>query len=486
MRPLFFRYYLYFNFFFKIDELIYFYINIESYFYLKIIGLKTTICDFNDVFVEFLDLYSKDKSPIQVNFRELIGNIKFQDRATHSIHIYPAKLLPNIPYFFVNNSFFIKEDEVILDPFSGSGTVLLEANLAGKNSYGCDANPLARLISKVKTSKYDINVLNNLKNELIKELNSDNKVFCDKYPDVVNIDYWFLPNIKIQLNVILYFIKRISSKKYRDFFMLSFSNCIKKVSLADSRISVPVRSKINNDFSKHTFFKENESKIKNLENLDVYQKYIEIVNENIRRHKNKNEIQIKNIKNKIISSDARKLNLENESIDLIISSPPYAGAQKYIRSSSLNLGWTELSTKENLRELDKMNIGRENYVKSEYLTLKETGNKEADRLLYEIYKTNPLRAHIASNYLLEMKQAIKEAIRVLKKNKYFVLIVANNKVCNQEFHTQEYLRQFAEEEGMETVCRLIDDIKSYGLMTKRNKTASVITREWVLILKKNG
>lgn len=448
--------------------------------------MDKTVCDFNGVFKSFLDTYSKNEVPIQVNFRELICEIKFQDRATHSIHIYPAKLLPNIPYFFVNNSFFIEENEFVLDPFSGSGTVLLEANLAGKNSYGCDANPLARLISKVKTSKYDIKVLNNLKNELIKELKSDNKVYEEKYPDVVNIDYWFLPNIKIQLNVILYFIKRISSKKYRDFFMLSFSNCIKKVSLADSRISVPVRPKIKKDFSKHVFFKENENKIKNLENLDVYQKFIEIVNENIRRHENKNEIQVKNVRTKIISSDARKLNKENESVDLIISSPPYAGAQKYIRACSLNLGWTELSTKDNLRELDKMNIGRENYVKSEYLILKETGINAADDLLNEIYKTNPLRAHIAANYLLEMKQAIKEAVRVLKKNKYFILIAANNQVCNQEFHTQEYLRLFAEQEGMTTVCRLIDDIKSYGLMTKRNKTASVITREWVLIMKKNG
>ena len=169
---------------------------------------------------------------------------------------------------------------------------------------------------------------------------------------------------------------------------------------------------------------------------------------------------------------------------MIITSPPYAGAQKYIRSCSLNLGWTELSGKDNLRTLDKENIGRENYSKSEYIALKTTGIHEADELLQEIFQINPLRAHIAANYLLEMKQAIIEASRVLKKNKYFILVAANNKVCNKEFPTQEYLRLIAKDCGLITVCRLIDDIKSYGLMTKRNKTASVITCEWVLILKK--
>lgn len=447
--------------------------------------METRICDFNEVFEGYLESYSKDGSPIQVNFRELTGDIKFQERGTHSIHIYPAKLLPNIPYFFVNNSFFIKDDEYVLDPFSGSGTVLLEATLAGKNSYGCDSNPLARLITEVKTSDYDISVLKKIRDELIKELSSNSKNNEEKYPDVVNIDYWFLPNIKQQLNVVLACIKKISNKKYRNFFMLCFSNCIKKVSLADSRISVPVKSKIKENFSKHIFFKENEAKIKNLDDLDVYEKFVEVINENIKRHKNKQELKNKNATNKIISNDARKLKIANESVDLIISSPPYAGAQKYIRACSLNLGWTELSTKDNLKELDKMNIGRENYIKSEYLVLRETGINDADELLKEIFKINPLRAHIAANYLLEMKQAIKEAVRVLKKDKYFVLIAANNQVCNQEFHTQEYLRQFAENEGMKTVCRLIDDIKSYGLMTKRNKTASVITREWVLIMKKD-
>lgn len=447
--------------------------------------MKTKANDFNLISKRFLEEYSKNQQPIRVNFKEMVDHIKFQDRATHSIHIYPAKLLPNIPYFFVNNDFFVKDNEFVLDPFSGSGTVLLESNLAGKNSYGCDSNPLARLISKVKTSTYNISILNNIIDTLKMEIQNTTVDSNDKFPDVVNIDYWFLPNIKLQLHAILKAIKTISDDNYRDFFILCFSNCVKKVSLADSRISVPVKAKLNRETNNlHPFFDESKSKLKKLEDLDVFLKFTEIVYDNIRRFENKVKINSKSQSTKIISDDARKIGIPDESVDLIISSPPYAGAQKYIRACSLNLGWTELSSKDNLRILDKKNIGRENYSKADYLTLKVTDIVEADLLLDEIYKINPLRAHIAANYLLEMKQAIAEASRVLKKGKYFILIAANNQVCGREFKTQEYLRKIAEEAGLKTVCRLVDDIKSYGLMTKRNKTASVITCEWVLILKK--
>ncbi|AUX18711.1 class I SAM-dependent methyltransferase [Flavobacterium columnare] len=445
--------------------------------------METKIEDFKEVTKKFLEEYSKNKMPIEVNFRELVNNIKFQDRATHSIHTYPAKLLPNIPYFFLNNSFFIKENEYILDPFSGSGTVLLEAVLSNKNAFGSDSNPLARLISEVKTTEYDIDLLRKLSASLKKEIYINSEVYIS-FPEVVNIDYWFLPSVKNQLAQILEKIKSISSKKYKDFFLLCFSNCIKKVSLADPRISVPVKIKVSKESHSHSFVKETNTRLKGLETLDVIEKFFEIVNDNISRFECKAQL-CQNLANaKIVSNDARKLKINDETVDLIISSPPYAGAQKYIRACSLNLGWTELSSIEKLRELDKENIGRENYSKVEYKNLKITGIEEADNLLKEIFEINPIRAHIAGNYLIEMQQAIKEAVRVLKKDKYLILIAANNSVCNKEFKTQEYLRQIAEKEGMETKCVLIDDIKSYGLMTKRNKTASIITCEWVLILKK--
>ena len=108
----------------------------------------------------FIQKYSETKIPIPISFRDLFSKMNRSDRYTHLIHTYPAKLLVHIPYFFLNNTYFSKEGDTILDPFCGTGTVLLEANLAKRNAIGADANPLARLIASVKTRKLDETKLN--------------------------------------------------------------------------------------------------------------------------------------------------------------------------------------------------------------------------------------------------------------------------------------------------------------------------------------
>jgi tRNA G10 N-methylase Trm11 len=437
--------------------------------------------DYKSKYLEFKDIYESQKRPIAVNFREIVDE-KFYDRATHLIHSYPAKLIPNIPYFFLNNSYFVNKGDRILDPFSGSGTVMLEGQLSGLKTFGADANPLARLISSVKTNSYDLKLIKTLFNKI--ESNYIKNDAKQNYPDVVNIDYWFLPHIKKQLNQILNCIEMLESEKYRNFFLLSFSNLVKKVSLADSRISVPVRLNPEKYPIGHQLRTKQQNTLENLKTVQVFEKYKEIVNQNLKRFTYKSEFNPLH-NGQVISDDARALDLPNKSVDFILTSPPYAGAQKYIRASSLNLGWTKLGPSSNLKTLDRKNIGRENYKKADYLELNKTGNTDADKLLKKIYSINPLRAHIASNYLIEMTQALKESIRVLKKDKYFVIVAANNNVCGFEFETQRYLKEIAVKYGMQIECELIDDIQSYGLMTKRNKTASIISCEWVLILKKN-
>ena len=65
-----------------------------------------------------------------------------------------------------------------------------------------------------------------------------------------------------------------------------------------------------------------------------------------------------------------------------------------------------------------------------------------------------------------------------------VIVIGNNTVCKRQFDTQDYLTDYLLGKGMQLQYKLIDDIKSYGLMTKRNKTANTISSEWVIVLKK--
>ncbi len=432
--------------------------------------------------------YKIKREPIEVKFRSIVPELKSSDRYTHLIHTYPAKLLVHIPYFFLNNSILSKLGDNVLDPFNGTGTVYLESLLAGRNAYGADSNPLARLIARVKSTKYNTENLSNILTDVVSNSISSNERHL---PDVVNCDMWFSKRNKDDLSKILFQINKIEDEDIKNFMLVSFSNCVKKVSYADPRVSVPVRLNSKKYEDRPELKEKTEKKIDEIDNVNVFEKFRTITLDNIKRFKKLESTFIDNYKANHISNDARRLYncnqeldfLENDLIQLIITSPPYAGAQKYIRSSSLNLGWTGLANVSELSTLDKKNIGREIYNKNEIFIVK-TGIKDADLLIEKIALINISRANIACKYLTEMKIALDEMIRVLKNGGNLVLVIGNNKICGFEFNTQAYLTEYIVEKGLNLEFKLIDDIASYGLMTKRNKTADIISREYILVFKK--
>src|SRR4030066_1829444 len=88
-------------------------------------------------------------------FRKYIG--KQVSYATHGIHRYPAKFIPQIPRYCLES--YSKKGDDVLDPFMGSGTTLLESYIAGRNSYGIDIHPLAKLITKANVTPPDPDTL---------------------------------------------------------------------------------------------------------------------------------------------------------------------------------------------------------------------------------------------------------------------------------------------------------------------------------------
>ena len=69
------------------------------------------------------------------------------------IHSYPAKYTAEMLEYYINK--YTKKNDVILDPFVGSGTTLLAARWLERRSVGFDINPVAYQISKVKTNTYN-------------------------------------------------------------------------------------------------------------------------------------------------------------------------------------------------------------------------------------------------------------------------------------------------------------------------------------------
>src|SRR3989338_10542455 len=120
----------------------------------------------------------------------------FTKYSTHGFHTYPAMMIPHVARRLIRT--YGKSAKVILDPFMGSGTALLEATLHDnfEKAYGIDINPLALLISKVKTTPVNPKLLWKEYKQLIEKCLDDKKAVSFKQktiekPNFTNIQFWF-------------------------------------------------------------------------------------------------------------------------------------------------------------------------------------------------------------------------------------------------------------------------------------------------------
>lgn len=429
--------------------------------------------------------YKKTGRPLSVNFRELAPFRSGEDRATHLIHPYPAKLLLNIPYLVFQSRELAPPDGRVLDPFCGSGTVLLEGLIHGMKVDGADSNPLARQIAIAKTRPIDIVLLSKQLEKIMREALSAS----GRAPDVVNREYWYSRRITKQLTALREAVLKVCTDETLPFFEVNLSCCARRVSFADPRISVPVR--INPERAAVYGAKGEDvlRRFRNLRNIDAQQVFWSIAAQNITRMGKLEALLTPSAASRSkairVFEDSRSISVKSRQYDLIVTSPPYAGAQKYIRSSSLSLGWLGLTPKGELRSLERLSIGREHLGAHEAASLPSVGVKRADRIIQKIADRNPLRARIASTYLQEMRCAIEEMERVLKPGGHLVLVAGPNVVAGLPFQTPEYLVELSESVGLSLKAHMLDDIASRGLMVKRNKTASMIAQESVLVLQKS-
>ena len=132
----------------------------------------------------------------------------------------------------------------------GSGTTIVEAIVNNRIGIGTDINEIATLISKVKTTPIDCNLLLQNFENLVFEINFnpiDGIKKFSKLPE--RIDYWFKPHIKDKLLVIMNHILKINNTDVRDFFLVSFSQILKSCSIWLQKSIKPTR-----DFNKKEIY----------------------------------------------------------------------------------------------------------------------------------------------------------------------------------------------------------------------------------------
>ncbi len=114
-----------------------------------------------------------DLNTLNLNWRERDLPERLRTKHVHRLHPYMGKFIPQLVEIFLRKF----QPKFVYDPFCGSGTTLVEANVLDIDSMGTDISAFNVLLSRVKTFKYDINLLNKELHDILRRLSEYRKKF---------------------------------------------------------------------------------------------------------------------------------------------------------------------------------------------------------------------------------------------------------------------------------------------------------------------
>ena len=299
--------------------------------------------------------------------------------ATHSLFPYRGKFHPQLIKGLIN-ILGIKKGETILDPMAGSGTTNIEAALMGINSYAIDISPFCQLMIKTKYDALKINI------DLLNSIEFDtNKLFLyfgqkDILHKIANIETGKKELYELALLAYLDalgYSKRVVRSNHEQLFTKVLNRYLETV-----------KSLLTNPYFNN----------KKLGNVTILQ-----------------------------NSNALNIKLPDNSIDGIITSPPYSFAIDYVENDKDQLEYLGYNTEK---------------LKSQLIGLK--GKTKAEKL--EIYFN-------------DMDKFLSEAARVLKKDKYLVVIIGSNTNQTGGVRLEQSVINSAKTHNIELVKSILKPIK---------------------------
>ncbi|MDI6760097.1 MAG: DNA methyltransferase, partial [Candidatus Brocadiaceae bacterium] len=144
-----------------------------------------------------------------------------QSSLTHGLHKYPAKFFPELPRWLIKR--YSRENDLVLDPFSGSGTTNVESLLLRRHSVGIDVDPFSHFLSKVKVMPLDEKELKYSQKCLLRFIVNyqPSKVRESDIPSFPYRDNWFNREIILELAYLKKSIESLDAdNKTKDFFKI--------------------------------------------------------------------------------------------------------------------------------------------------------------------------------------------------------------------------------------------------------------------------
>lgn len=406
---------------------------------------------------------------------DLNGNKEDFYYHVHGLCPYPARMHPYVTRTLIKQ--LTEKNSFIYEPYCGSGTVLVESMLSGNYSVGIDANPLAVLMSKVKTTPLKpISLMKTYKKIVLDLEKNKDRLFLDELPfdtQSVHLHYWFKVNTIRKLSVIHHLLNSEwldFDNKTHDFLRLSFARLVREVST--------VRK---NEFK---LYRKSEENMKNY-TPRVFQTYLEILKDNISRMSDFYYI-VKT--NGLYKYKPRVYNGSNEFLclshkaDLVITSPPYGDNRttiSYGQFSRYPLLWLGFSKNKvyKIDELPETNpeITDEIKLLNECKTYKKISKK--------INEKDNKRALEVEKYFVSIFKSLGQISESLSNGGKLCMIIGPRTVRNIIVPNDKIIAEMGTMTDLHHVHSIERNI-SFKRLPSRNAGGSTILREKVMILEK--
>lgn len=406
-------------------------------------------------------------------------------KLNHGLHKYPAKFIPHIPRWAIQFR-NLQPGSLVLDPFCGSGTTLVEAGISGYSAHGVDISPLAVLISRAKTSRVALGSdpaktaskicerAHDLQPRFEQQLQqNEGQEVCGLHWTWSN---WFRPK---ELSGLLALRDSITSE------------CARKT--ADRHLALGTVSAITKRCS---FLSEDQIKVRFDHNKEPQSPFKLFADRFTTAYDQQREL-TRIFRDKGVSLSAKQgsadsTGLDDGEVDRIVTSPPYMNAVDYTMNQKYNLfvlGLLEPGAfKEHCREY--IGVTERAVRKRDYDSVPSGPTASVDELtkqLRSIGTTVALnRSFVAWNYFHGMWSAFREFRRVLRRRGLAIVLVGEtNRICGLTVPTSDLLIELAKDAGLKLSLRFYHVLANRSSMRmNRASTGGSIQREAVLVFQR--
>ena len=422
----------------------------------------------------------------------------------HGLFAYPAMMVPKMQREILSifkTRISDGNELTIFDPFMGSGTIMVEGMLHGANIIGIDINPLAYLVSKVKTTIYSILRLEKSIINLLHHIDASERT--DVQTDFDNINKWFKKNVITGLDHVKKQIEKEKSLKIRRYMWVAFSETVRTVSNSRSstyKLHIKSQDTIES-YDKDSIEVFKTILLRNFKSTKQYQERLLELGYILKKGNRQKYIgEIKIVLGNSLLKSKGICNKFNPS--LIITSPPYGDNHTtvtYGQYSVLALRWiniadiakiidnTVIST---LTEIDNISMGGKKYnsLNTEFCSFIES-SPTLKRQTSEIYELDNNKVNKIFSFYKDFYIFIKSIESVLP-NTYVVMTVGNRTVAKTKIKMDDILNELFSSSNFDAIYKFERNILNKRMPTINRKDketgqkSETMTKEYVLILKK--